>query len=76
MPTNISAYFPSYIAAGKAQSVQKLTAGWTAEVFEFKSRYRQDSSPLHVVQTGSKAHPASYLMSTGGPYSRGKVTEA
>jgi hypothetical protein len=26
----------------------------------------QDFSPLHVVQTGSGAHPASYPMGTGG----------
>jgi hypothetical protein len=26
----------------------------------------QDFPPLHVVQTGSGAHPASYTMGTGG----------
>jgi hypothetical protein len=28
---------------------------------------------LHVVQTGSGAHPASYIMGTGGSFPRGKV---
>jgi hypothetical protein len=33
---------------------------------EFESRYGQEFSLLHVVQTGSEAHPASYPMGTGG----------
>jgi hypothetical protein len=33
----------------------------------------QDFSPLHVVQTGSGAHPASYPMGTGGPFPGGKA---
>jgi hypothetical protein len=32
----------------------------------------QDFSPLHVVQTGSGAHPASYPMGTGGYFPRVK----
>jgi hypothetical protein len=32
---------------------------------EFKSQQRQDFSPLHVVQTGSGAHPASYAIGRG-----------
>jgi hypothetical protein len=39
--------------------------GWTAHGLEFESRYGQDFSPLHVVQTGSGAHLASYPMNTG-----------
>jgi hypothetical protein len=33
-------------------------------------------SPLHVVQTGSGAHPASYPMGTGGSFPRGKAAGA
>jgi hypothetical protein len=38
----------------------------TAKGSDFESQYRQDFSPLHVFQTGSGAHPASYPMDTGG----------
>jgi hypothetical protein len=31
---------------------------------------------LHVVQTGSGAHPASYTMGTGGSFSGGKAAGA
>jgi hypothetical protein len=40
--------------------------GWTAEGTELESQEGQDFSPLHAVQTGSGAHPASYPMGTGG----------
>jgi hypothetical protein len=33
---------------------------------EFESRHGKNFSPPHVVLTGSGAHPASYLMGTGG----------
>jgi hypothetical protein len=42
----------------------------------------QSSSPgrvknfLHVAQTGSGAHPASFPMDIGGSFSRGKAAEA
>jgi hypothetical protein len=36
----------------------------------------QDFSLLHIVQTGSAAHPASYPMGTGGSFPRGKAAEA
>jgi hypothetical protein len=39
---------------------------------EFKSRQGQEFSPLHVVQIGSGAHPASYTMGTGGSFPGGK----
>jgi hypothetical protein len=32
---------------------------------EFESRYSQEFSLLHVFQTGSGAHPASYPIDTG-----------
>jgi hypothetical protein len=40
---------------------------------EFESRWKQDLSFLHVVQTGSGAHPASYPMGTGGFFPGGKA---
>jgi hypothetical protein len=33
-------------------------------------------SPLHIVQTGSEAHPASYPMGTGGAFPGGKAAGA
>jgi hypothetical protein len=52
--------------AGIAQSVQRLATGWTAEGSEFESRWGQEFSLLHIVQTGSAAHPTSYAVGTGG----------
>jgi hypothetical protein len=48
------------LLAETAQSVWRLASGWPAERCVFESRYRQDFSPPHVVQTGSGAHPASF----------------
>jgi hypothetical protein len=39
--------------------------GWTTEGSEFESRYGQEFSLLHFVQTCSEGHPASYLKATG-----------
>jgi hypothetical protein len=50
--------------AGIDQSVERLARDWTAEGSEFESREGQDFSLLHVVQTGSEAHPTSVPMST------------
>jgi hypothetical protein len=62
--------------AGIVQSVQRLATGWTAEgsVFEFK--WSQDFSLLHVVQTGSGAHKASYPMGNGSCFPWGKAAGA
>jgi hypothetical protein len=38
--------------------------GWTADEFESESPYEQHFSPLHVIQSGSGAHTASYPMDT------------
>jgi hypothetical protein len=40
--------------------------GLKTDGLEFESRWVKDFSLLHVVQTGSEAHPASCPMSTGG----------
>jgi hypothetical protein len=53
-----------------AQLEYWLATGWMAEWFEFESRYGKDFSPLHAVQTGSGAHPASYPEGTVGSFSR------
>jgi hypothetical protein len=42
-----------------------ITTGWTTEGSEFESRQGQEFSLLHVVQTGSEVHTASYPMGTG-----------
>jgi hypothetical protein len=46
--------------------------GWTTEGSEFESRYGQEFSLLHVVQTGSGVHPTSYPTCIGGSFSGGK----
>jgi hypothetical protein len=56
------------------QSVQQLAMSYTAEGLKLESRYGKNSSPLHVVQTGSGAHPASYPKGTGGPFSGDKAS--
>jgi hypothetical protein len=38
------------------------------EGLEFESREGQEFSLLHVVQTGSRTHPASYPMGTGDSF--------
>jgi hypothetical protein len=43
----------------------RLATGWTVDGSELESQREQDFSPLHVVQTGSGAHPA-YAIGTGG----------
>jgi hypothetical protein len=45
--------------------------GWATEGPEFESRWVAEYSFLHVVQTGSGVHPASYPMGTGGLFPRG-----
>jgi hypothetical protein len=59
-------------------SVSNWPRAWTAEGSEFASQYGQDFCLLHVVQTGSGAHPASYPTSCpmgtwggGGPGGKG-----
>jgi hypothetical protein len=39
--------------------------GWMTKGSEFESRWGQEFSLIHVIQTGSGAHPASYPMGTG-----------
>jgi hypothetical protein len=54
------------MGAGIAQSVERLATGWTTEGSEFESRWGQEFLLLHVVETASEDHPASYPMGTGG----------
>jgi hypothetical protein len=50
--------------------------GWTTKGLELESQYGQEFSLLHVIQTGSGAHPASYPMCTGGSFHERKAAEA
>jgi hypothetical protein len=43
-----------------------LATSWAPEGSELDSRQGQDLSPLHVIQTGSGAHPAFHPMGIGG----------
>jgi hypothetical protein len=43
---------------------------------EFESLRGQQFSLIHVVQTGSGAHPTSYPMGTVGSFPGGKAAEA
>jgi hypothetical protein len=46
-----------------------MVAQWYGDGLDgIDSRQGQDFSLLHVVQTGSGAHPASYPMGTGGSF--------
>jgi hypothetical protein len=63
-----------YRGAGLAQSVC-LTTDWTTGRSGFDPRQRRGFSSSLCVQTGSGAHPASYPMGTGGPFSGGKVRQ-
>jgi hypothetical protein len=49
-----------------------MAKGWMTEGSEFESRQGKEFSLLHVVQTGSGAHPASYKMGNGGSFLRSK----
>jgi hypothetical protein len=49
---------------------------WTSKESEFESLYGQYFSPLHVVQTGPGAQPASYSFGTGGSFPVGKAAGA
>jgi hypothetical protein len=53
------------------QAIQTLATGWKAEGLKFESRQGQVLSPLHVVQTDSGAHQASYPKGTRWLFSRG-----
>jgi hypothetical protein len=57
--------------AGLAQSVQRRTRGWPAGV-----RFLAGVKILHIVQTGSRAHPNSYTMGTRDCFTGGKAAEA
>jgi hypothetical protein len=46
--------------------------GWMAEGSKFESWEGQEFSLLHVIQTGSGAHPASYPIGMGGSFPGGK----
>jgi hypothetical protein len=59
-----------YICRDSRDSADGIATGYglTTEGFEFKSRCGQEFSPLHVVHTGSGAHPASYPMGNWGSF--------
>jgi hypothetical protein len=60
--------------AGIAQSIQRLATGWTIGV-RFSAGAGNFSLRQHV-QTGSRAHPASYPMGSGGSFPKVKAAEA
>jgi hypothetical protein len=59
------------MGAAVAQAVQCLTTSWTIGIRSPSGAEASSSSPC--VHTGSGAHPASYPMGTGGPFSGGKA---
>jgi hypothetical protein len=62
--------------AGIALSVWPLAASWKTESSQFESRYVLEFSLLHVVQTGSEAHLASYPKGTGDSFPEDKTAGA
>jgi hypothetical protein len=59
------------LGAAVAQAVWCLTMGWTIGVRSPTGAEDVSSSPF--VQTGSEAHPASYLIGSGDPFPGGKA---
>jgi hypothetical protein len=55
---------------------QALATSLTTEGSEFESRWVQEFSLLHVVQTGSGDHPTSFSKSTRGFFLGGKAAGA
>lgn len=51
-------------------------SGWTIEESEFESRCGPQCLLLHIIQTGSEAHLASYPVGTGGTLPRSKAAGA
>jgi hypothetical protein len=56
-------------------SCEILNVSWDSSV-GIATGYGQEFSLLHVFQTGSGAHPASYSVSTGGAFPGGKAARA
>jgi hypothetical protein len=50
--------------------------GIATEESEFESRWGQEFSLVHIVQTGSEVHPTSCPMGTGGSFPGGKTAGA
>jgi hypothetical protein len=62
--------------SGIAQSVQRLATALTTKGSDFESRSGQKILLLHVVQTGTGAHPDSYPVSTVGSFPGSKAAGA
>jgi hypothetical protein len=66
----------------KVQKKQRLKSTiniFTRQIIIFRDnavRIATGYEPLHVVQTGSRAHLASYPIGTGGSFSGGKAAGA
>jgi hypothetical protein len=69
---------PAHCLLASRDSVVGITTGYWLDDggSEFESRYNQEFSLLHVVHTGSGAHPASYPMGTGDSFLGGKAAGA
>jgi hypothetical protein len=75
---HIYVYIYIYIYIGSWDSAVYIATGYglgEREVGVQVPVWAKFSLP-HNVQTGSRAHPASYLMSTGGLFPLGKTTGA
>jgi hypothetical protein len=46
-------------------ALYRLDTGWKTEGPEFESQLCQEFFILHIIQTGTGAHPISYLIGTG-----------
>jgi hypothetical protein len=53
---------------GNQDNAVGIAIGWTINESELESRYGREFSLFHVVQTGSRAHPAFYPAGTGGSF--------
>jgi hypothetical protein len=58
------------------QSVQRPATARTTERSDFESRQGEECSVLHIVQTSSAAHLASYPRGIGGCFPVGRAAGA
>jgi hypothetical protein len=61
------------LAFKSRSNARDMATGWIIERSEFESRKNQEFLLLHIVQTGSEAHPTSYAMGTRVSFSGAKA---
>jgi hypothetical protein len=73
VPEKVTPYWHEH---GNQNSLVGRATGLDGREAGVRTPYRQNFSLLHVVQTGSGDHPASYPMGTGGSFLGAKAAGA